>query len=1256
MGNSQLQSVVEHIRNLAAPELTNDRTDQELLRDFSSRRDQAAFTILVKRHASMVLGICHRVLNHAQDAEDAFQATFLLLARKPTAIRKQTALASWLHSVAYRTAMRAKRDSARRRFHEKRVAPMARTPATSELALRELQALLDQEIERLAEKYKAPFVLCCLEGKSKTEAANELGWKVGTVSSRLAYARKFLQTRLSRRGVSLSAALGAVALTPDGASAAVPGLLIDGTVKAALEYATGKGALDGLISAEVASLVKGVAKSMAISKFKSALVLMLGMSIAATGIGTFTHHLLAESKGGETTEAQPPSADKPTPQPHAEPAAATGTVRVVVLDPNGKPLPGARVQAQIWTEEKPFHTDRDYETDATGVAQVQLPKSFTTLRLYARKKPFATLLAGWEKKELASGAKVPAEYLFRMEPAVSAGGRIVDEHGKPIASARVRVMMNLANHLKPANSDGRVHYDNWLAAGANEAKTDAEGRWRIDNVPNHPQTELHVNVSHREYLSDEDWQRIQQAAGITTATLRQGTATVTMKRGIIVAGRVTDLDSKPVRDALVFHGEGPYLDDPTNPTSTGADGRFRLPALARGQTTMAVLAPGWAPQVRRLDLQPGLAPQEFRLKPGKAIRLRIVDVAAKPIPHADVVVVGLGGSKLLLNFFQPPRTPDTQVPRYAGPDGVWEWTWAPEESVKLQVGLKRFGDNELEIAGGAPERTVVLKTEHRITGRVTDAVTGKPIPRFTVIPVDVFRKDFLCAERNNSVPGKDGRLQYLAQRTDIALRLRVEAPGYRTQDGPEFRVGDATSRTQDFRLKPSRPITGVVLGTSGQAASKVTVLLAVPTETVRLGYGQNHQTTTDAAGRFEFPDPGESIAVLARADSGFAFAEFPADHLDVGTLRLRPWASVRGQFRDGGRPVPGATIILNPIRIDTLDRPSIYGWTQTVTGPDGRFEFPRAAPGPVSVHVSLGPWKDEGFRCGPSMPLDLQPGERVELDLGGTGAGVSGKVMLTGKVPADLDCTYSLNYLVRRSPGIAPPSEVAKLGFDAKTGWRDAWRKTREGLTFMNTLQHWFVKLAPDGAFRVSGVPPGEYDLALEVYAKPSGCLVDPLARKVVRVTVTAEDVARGELALPDIAMAIAPVPGIGDTPELGFQSADGSTGTLAKYRGHYTIVHFWASWCVPCMQQLPALRRLHERFSGRGVTTLGLSLDEDATAWQAALKRLDPPWIEGRLAAVSQLGISSVPTYWLLDPAGKIVAKVYDPDELTSVLTDRLK
>jgi thiol-disulfide isomerase/thioredoxin len=230
------------------------------------------------------------------------------------------------------------------------------------------------------------------------------------------------------------------------------------------------------------------------------------------------------------------------------------------------------------------------------------------------------------------------------------------------------------------------------------------------------------------------------------------------------------------------------------------------------------------------------------------------------------------------------------------------------------------------------------------------------------------------------------------------------------------------------------------------------------------------------------------------------------------------------------------------------------------------------------------------------------------------------------------------------------------LGFDARNGWRDTWQTTAEGLTYLSTLQHWFVKLAPDGAFRISGVPAGEYDLAIAIYAKPSGCLVDPLARNVVRVTVTAADAARGELTLPDIPAVVKPVPAVGDAPPLNFQRNDGTAGSLADYRGRYTVVHFWASWCGVCKQQFPALRQLQERYASRGLATLGLTLDDDAAAWQAVLKRLDLPWPQGRLSAAADAGISSVPAYWLLDPAGKITAKGYDPDEIAAALADRLK
>ena len=195
------------------------------------------------------------------------------------------------------------------------------------------------------------------------------------------------------------------------------------------------------------------------------------------------------------------------------------------------------------------------------------------------------------------------------------------------------------------------------------------------------------------------------------------------------------------------------------------------------------------------------------------------------------------------------RFSTTKIPETADKNGVWEWTWAPDDPVKLHVysyPLKGFAPCDLEIAGGAPPRTITLKPEHRITGRVTDAVTGKPIPPFTVIPIDVFRKDWLNAERMNAKVGKDGRLDYLADShrhsrcgcgsrpTDIARKPGRSSASATTRRAPRI---SACSRAS--------PIVGVVLDAAGQPAEKAEVLMATPTEEVRLREHDDVRKTTN---------------------------------------------------------------------------------------------------------------------------------------------------------------------------------------------------------------------------------------------------------------------------------------------------------------------------------------------------------------------------------------------------------------------------
>jgi len=170
MADGELGAVVRHIRKLVAFQTSQEMTDRQLLFEFMANGDGMAFAALVRRHGPLVFAVCRRVLSHQQDAEDAFQATFLVLAQRATSILKTEARASWLHGVAYRIAMKAKRDAARRRAHEREVKAVPTTPRKSfpDRAWPEVQVVLDEEIQGLPEKYRVVFLLCCLEGKNRT--------------------------------------------------------------------------------------------------------------------------------------------------------------------------------------------------------------------------------------------------------------------------------------------------------------------------------------------------------------------------------------------------------------------------------------------------------------------------------------------------------------------------------------------------------------------------------------------------------------------------------------------------------------------------------------------------------------------------------------------------------------------------------------------------------------------------------------------------------------------------------------------------------------------------------------------------------------------------------------------------------------------------------------------------------------------------------------------------------------------------------
>jgi RNA polymerase sigma factor (sigma-70 family) len=301
---SPVGRVVQHLRLLLEDGVAPAR-DGDLLVRFAASRDEDAFTALVHRHGPLVFGVCRRILHSAHDAEDAFQATFLVLARRASAIRQPDSLASWLYEVAYRLARKMKADLSKRRLREEKATPPE--PAEPpDLSWRELQGVLDEELRGLPEKNRQPLLLCYLEGLTQEEAAGHLGWPRGTLKRRLERGRDLLKNRLTRRGLTLAAALGATLPAGDALAHTVPPALGASTARAATLFALRQA--PKAVSARAVVLAEGVLRTMFTGKLKLFVAGAATLALLAAAVLACTREVVAAAPTEQAAAVQLPGA------------------------------------------------------------------------------------------------------------------------------------------------------------------------------------------------------------------------------------------------------------------------------------------------------------------------------------------------------------------------------------------------------------------------------------------------------------------------------------------------------------------------------------------------------------------------------------------------------------------------------------------------------------------------------------------------------------------------------------------------------------------------------------------------------------------------------------------------------------------------------------------------------------------------------------------------------------------------------------
>jgi beta-lactamase regulating signal transducer with metallopeptidase domain/thiol-disulfide isomerase/thioredoxin/protocatechuate 3,4-dioxygenase beta subunit len=971
---------------------------------------------------------------------------------------------------------------------------------------------------------------------------------------------------------------------------------------------------------------------------------------------------------------QPASGEAPAPAPAARQPDARAAAKPAVVDekpkppprksilihalgPDGQPMAGVNIHRSVWTRKPVEDRNLDRKTDEKGEVPFDVPETLYIFRLWATAEGYVPLFAHWEENEDPERS-LPAEFTFHLRKGTVIGGVIRDEDGRPIRGTKVEVQ-----YKSGGEADGRATPNSWLATGEDARTTDDEGRWSLDNVPAGDKVSVLLNLNHPEFISDRNWGSLQEAQGVTMEALRARTATITMRRGVSVTGTVTDPHGRPVAGAVVVRGERPYWEWGSQEVRTDAQGVYRLPSLPRGPLTITVVAPGWMPSQRKVELRPNMEPVDFPLGSGKALRLRFVDRLGKSVAGVEVQIAKWRGNEALYNH-RHPNVVDTQIPHQSDKDGIYQWSWAPDDSVKYTFWKEGYARQETALVADDAEQTITLHSKLRIAGKVTDAATGQPVTSVTAMPVLEFAPGNLHVERQDAETFPGGSYSLEVERTDVAYRVRVEAEGYRSAMSDAVRVG-VLKPTLDFRLERATALKGRVVDAQGQPAAGARVYLATDSQMLGIegqdedAWSSNQRVVTDGRGAFVFPAQFERYSLVVLHDSGYAEVHREPDD-QPGELTLGAWAQVEGRLMEAGRPIPMAWVHLWPMRTRSQSAPHIQDGLSAKTDQAGHFVFPRVPPLKASVRPFLSVWKESPIRSSRSVPLDIRPGQTIELDLGGAGVTVSGRVIPTGDPAVKIDIPKSLNYLIRREPGIEPPTEIRSLGFDVRRGWNGAWTDTREGHDYRETLDYHFVTLDPAGRFQIGGVPAGDYDFAIALYQPPEGgCLVSPVGTRIVRVRVTQDAARTGTFDLGEIPVAVRAGPRPGEVaPDLAFTTFTGEAVKLSELRGRYVLIDFWATWCGPCVQALPAVRKLHETYgAGDRLVVLGLSLDEDPHTARRFIQDQRIPWTQGSLGgradapALTRYAVVSVPAYFLIGPDGELIRSSQSIEEISEAL-----
>jgi beta-lactamase regulating signal transducer with metallopeptidase domain/thiol-disulfide isomerase/thioredoxin/uncharacterized GH25 family protein len=844
--------------------------------------------------------------------------------------------------------------------------------------------------------------------------------------------------------------------------------------------------------------------------------------------------------------------------------------------------------------------DRVLHTNAGGLATLQWDDNPATqdVRMTVSKAGYVSQHYTWRNDRRT--IELPAAFLLRLAPAASIGGIVQDESGLPIAGAGVELMMPISGPA-PAN----------YVFTAASLKTDEQGRWEWRAAPADAAS-VSIWVRHAAYLS--------ASAGASKSMDNL----IVLKRGVSVSGRVLDAQGRPISGATARVGVDYFnTNEPQAPTDEA--GRFTLDNCRPGKSLVTIQAEGYEPQLREMVVGPAGEPLEFRLETGRRLSLSVADINGRPIAGATVVADTWRGHRTLT--FR--RETDEQ--------GTIEWRSAPRDAILCDVVKEGYIAVRGKPLQASPDAQVVtLHPQVVISGRVTDAVTGQPVPEFYLrsgqLPSDGEKLSWSGGE---GVRYSNGRYSFKIAEPAEGYALRLVAAGYMPIDSRVFRQTDG-EQTFDFRLLPGDGLAGTVVLPNGMPAIGADVGLATQERKASLHMGRFNRSQnraeivkTNEQGRFAFaPQGDEPFALIVLHEEGFGLVT-DEKLTESNRIALTPWGRLSGQVLEGDKPDAKRNVAFLPQPPPERGGSYIvaYGY-MTTTDDQGRFELDRVVPGPgtatrIVITQFLRSWLQS---YGWQAPVEIAPGTTTEVTVGGSGRPVIGQVRLDREPDVAVDWTTNLPLSIQR--------------WDPEKGQRTA--------EFFRCL----ASVDRSGGFRVPDVPAGTYQLSLPVTNPPvpNVCGVGTEIGKVtVELTIPEMPTGRSDepLDLGTITATLFDTLDAGElAPDFVADPLDGSPLRLSDFSGKLLVVDFWASWCAPCLAEIPALQELHRQFGGdQRFALLSLACDQNAEPARRYVQGNGLDWLHAHVGASSsgvaaKYTVRTLPATFLIGPDGRVLAK----------------